>query len=414
MSTPHDDRPGGSVADLAPRVLELAERYRDQTAENLGRMVRLRSVSLQEKEVVEELARQMEEAGFEETTIDPLGNVIGRIGHGRRTLAIDAHVDTVDVGNPDNWDFDPFSGEVRDGFVLGRGTVDQEGGAAAFVTAGRILRELGFGEDLTLLCTGTVMEEDCDGLCWKYLIEVGGLRPDLVISTEPTALRVYRGHRGRMEIAVSFRGLSAHGSAPDRGVNAIYMGSRACLEIEKLNERLAFDPFLGHGSVTVSEFRSSSPSLCAVADAARLHLDRRLTMGETRESAVAEIEALVADEDARVEVLRYEETSWTGLRYGMDKYYPTWLVPEDHEAVLRGRAVGRELFGQEPEVGRWTFSTNGVTINGLHGIPVIGYGPGDEVLAHAPNEKVAVDDLVKASAFYALYALRMAEEGRAS
>ncbi len=392
------------------RVLQLAEQHRDLTAANLGRLVKIRSVSGQETEVNAELARQMKEAGFDEVRIDGLGNVIGRIGSGPRVLAVDAHMDTVDVGNRDNWTFDPFSGEVKDGLVWGRGTTDQEGGAAAFVTAGRIVKELGLGDRVTLLCTGTVMEEDCDGLCWKYLVEKEGLKPELVISTEPTNLGVYRGQRGRMEIALSFRGVSAHGSAPERGDNAVYKAARACLAIEALNERLATDDFLGKGSMTVSEIRSGSPSLCAVADFARIHVDRRLTRGETKESAVAELREIAEPLGGTVEVLRYDGTACTGLKYGMESYFPTWVLDEDHAAVRRGAAVFERLFDQPARVDKWTFSTNGVTINGLYGIPVIGFGPGNEVMAHAPDETVPVDDLVKASAFYALYALTMAEE----
>jgi putative selenium metabolism hydrolase len=206
---------------------------------------------------------------------------------------------------------------------------------------------------------------------------------------------------------VSFKGLSAHGSAPERGRNAIYMAARACLEIEKLNARLRHDDFLGKGSVTVSEIVSGSPSLCAVADFARIHLDRRLTAGETKESAVAEVRELVKDLPATVEVLQYREKAYTGLEYGMEKYYPTWKLEKDHPAVVRAEDVFRGLFVKEPRVDKWTFSTNGVAIMGLHNIPCIGFGPGDEVGAHAPNEKVAIDDLVKAAAFYALYALNM-------
>lgn len=395
---------------LAREVLQLAEQHRDLTARNLSRLVQIPSLSGQEREVNAELAAQLEAAGFDEVSIDPLGNCIGRIGRGPRLLAIDAHMDTVDVGERANWSFDPFGGEVRDGFVHGRGSVDQEGGAAAFVTAGRIVKELGLGDQLTLVVTGTVMEEDCDGLCWKYLIEEGGLRPDLVISTEPTNLGVYRGQRGRMEMGVSFRGRSCHGSAPERGDNAAYKAARACLAIEELHPRLKPDDFLGKGSITVTELTSSGPSLCAVPDAARLHLDRRLTAGETEQSAVAEVEAAMAGLDATVEVLHYDGLAYTGLRYGMPKYYPTWVLPADHPAVREGAAVAEALFGQAPVVDRWTFSTNGIAINGLHGIPCIGYGPGDEVLAHAPDEKVPVDHLVRASAFYALFALRMAQQ----
>ncbi|MCP4156574.1 MAG: YgeY family selenium metabolism-linked hydrolase [bacterium] len=392
---------------ISKEILELAEKYRDYTAENLSKLVKIKSVSLEEKGVNEELVRQMKEAGFDEVRIDPLGNAIGRIGSGKKILAIDAHMDTVDVGNLDNWDFDPFSGEIKDGFVLGRGTVDQEGGAASFVTAGRILKELGFSKDMTIYFVGSVIEEDCDGLCWKYLVEEEKIKPDVVICTEPTNLNIYRGHRGRMEMAVTFRGISAHGSAPERGKNAIYMASRACLEIEKLNERLKNDDFLGKGSVTISEIKSGSPSLCAVADYARIHLDRRLTWGETKKSAVAEIENIIKDMDAAVEVLNYQEKAYTGLTYGMEKYYPTWKIPADHEIITTGVDTFKALFNNNPKVDKWTFSTNGVTINGLYDIPVIGFGPGNEVLAHAPNEKVPVDHLVKAAAFYALYAYKI-------
>lgn len=391
------------------RINQLAEKYSNYTATNLSHLIRRKSLSMQEKDMQEELMRQMTEAGFDEVKMDPLGNVIGRIGNGKKILAIDAHIDTVDIGNMANWDFDPLSGEVKDGFVHGRGTVDQKGGAAAFITAGRILKEIGLPNDITLLCVGSVMEEDCDGLCWKYIIEEDKIRPDLVISTEPTNLNIYRGHRGRMEISVSFRGVSAHGSAPERGKNAIYMASRACLEIEKLNERLAFDTFLGKGTAALSEFISGSPSLCAVADYARIHIDRRLTWGETKESAVKEIEEIVKDMDAKVEVLYYEGKAFTGLTYGMEKYYPTWKIEESHPAVQTGVRAYEGLFKKKPLVDKWTFSTNGIATNGMYKIPTIGFGPGNEVLAHAPNEKVPVSDLVAASAFYAAFALSFSE-----
>lgn len=389
---------------LANQINELANKYRDYTASNLSKLIKIKSLSCGEEKVQHELKRQMEEAGFDEVRIDGLGNVIGRIGTGKKILALDGHMDTVDMGNLDNWDFDPLGGEIKDGFVHGRGTVDQEGGPAAFVTSGKIIKELGLLEGLTIYFVGSVMEEDCDGLCWKYIIEEEGIKPDFAISTEPTNLNIYRGHRGRMEMHVHFYGISSHGSAPERGKNAIYMASRTALEIEKLNERLGTDEFLGKGSVTISEIISGSPSLCAVSDYARIHLDRRLTWGETKESAVKEVEALIAGMNARVEVLDYKEKAWTGLEYGMEKYYPTWKIPEDHEIVQTGVHAFEAVFDKKPLIDKWTFSTNGVTINGMYGVPIIGFGPGNEVLAHAPNEKVPIDDLVKASAFYAAFA----------
>lgn len=397
------------MENIWQKINELAEKYRDYTAGNLSRLVRIKSLTAHEKDVQMELKRQMEEAGFDEVFIDGMGNVIGRIGRGKKILAIDGHMDTVDIGNPANWSFDPLGGEIKDGYVHGRGSVDQKGGPAAFVTAGRILKELEFDKDITVWFVGSVMEEDCDGLCWKYIIEEDKIVPDAVILTEPTNLNLYRGQRGRMEMQIHFHGRSSHGSAPERGVNAIYMASGVALEIAKLNERLAYDEFLGKGSITVTEIISTSPSLCAVSDYARIHVDRRLTTGETRETAVRELEELIKGLNANVELPDYRETAFTGLEYGMEKYYPTWKTAEDHISVRTGVAAYKKLFGKEPVVDKWTFSTNGIMTCGIFGIPTIGFGPGNEVLAHAPDEKVPVSDLVAASAFYAGYIFEMAE-----
>jgi putative selenium metabolism hydrolase len=352
----------------------------------------------------------MEEAGFDEVQIDGLGNVIGRIGTGSRILAIDGHMDTVGIGNPQNWTFDPLGGEIRDGFVHGRGSVDQKGGPASFVTAGRILKELGFNKDLTIYFVGSVIEEDCDGLCWKYIVEEDKIKPDFVVITEPTNLIISRGQRGRMEMEVHFYGVSSHGSAPERGKNAIYMASRVALEIEKLNERLKYDEFLGKGSITVTEIVSKSPSLCAVSDYARIHIDRRLTSGETKETALKEIEELLNGYNAKIELLDFLEKAYTGLEYGMEKYYPTWKLNEDHNLVQTGISTFKNLFGKNPVVDKWVFSTNGIMTCGVYNIPTIGFGPGNEIFAHAPDEKVPVSDLVAASAFYAAIAYELSKE----
>jgi putative selenium metabolism hydrolase len=389
--------------ELSKTIYDKAKEYADYTAQNLSTLIMHKSLSCREKEVASDIKIMMEEADFDKVKIDGLGNVIGRIGNGKKIIAIDGHIDTVDLGNLDAWEFDPLGGEIKDGYVHGRGTTDQTGGPVAAITAGRILKELEMENDFTLYVTATVMEEDCDGLCWKYIVEEENIKPDCVIVTEPTNLNIYRGHRGRMEIEVSFYGLSAHGSAPERGKNAIYMASRAALKIERLNGKLADDPFLGKGSITISEFVSSSPSLCAVSDFAKIHLDRRLTWGEDKELALNEIKNIVEGMNAKVELLNYEETAYTGLKYGMEKYYPTWKIEEEHPVIQNGVKTFKELFNQEPVVDKWTFSTNGVTINGIYNIPVIGFGPGNEELAHAPNEKVPIEHLVKASAFYAMY-----------
>jgi len=382
-------------------IRQRAEQYRDYTSSNLSEIVRIRSLSGEEREVIEKIKSLLESADFDEVKIDGLGNLIGRVGNGEKILAIDAHIDTVDTGDINQWEFDPFSGEIKDGLVLGRGSVDQKGGAASMITAGKILKELGYDGLFTVYFTFTIMEEDCDGMCWNYIIEKERLVPDFAILTEPTNLGIYRGHRGRMEIELYFRGISAHASAPERGDNAIYKASRAALEIEKLNYRLRNDDFLGKGSVAATLIESKSPSLCAIPDHCRIHLDRRLTWGETRESAIEEVREVIGNE-AVIEVPIYNRASYKGTLYKQEKYFPTWKIPEDHYLVKVASQAYELLFQEVPRIGKWTFSTNGVAICGKHGIPTIGFGPGNEVYAHAPNEKIPIDHLVKASAFYAL------------
>jgi len=381
-------------------IRQRAEQYRDYTSSNLSEIVRIRSLSGEEREVIEKIKSLLESADFDEVKIDGLGNLIGRVGNGEKILAIDAHIDTVDTGDINQWEFAPFSGEIKDGLVLGRGSVDQKGGAASMITAGKILKELGYDGLFTVYFTFTIMEEDCDGMCWNYIIEKERLVPDFAILTEPTNLGIYRGHRGRMEIELYFRGISAHASAPERGDNAIYKASRAALEIEKLNYRLRNDDFLGKGSVAATLIESKSPSLCAIPDHCRIHLDRRLTWGETRESAIEEVREVIGNE-AVIEVPIYNRASYKGTLYKQEKYFPTWKIPEDHYLVKVASQAYELLFQEVPRIGKWTFSTNGVAICGKHGIPTIGFGPGNEVYAHAPNEKIPIDHLVKASAFYA-------------
>jgi putative selenium metabolism hydrolase len=386
---------------IAERINRLARDHRDDTARNLSEIVRIPSLSGEEGAVIARLKTMLEEAHFDEVRIDGLGNLIGRIGHGPKKLAIDAHIDTVDTGDVSQWSDDPHSGAIRDGAVWGRGTVDQKGGAAAMISGGRILKELGYGDAFSVYFTFTIMEEDCDGLCWRYLIERERLVPDFAVITEPTNLGLYRGHRGRLEIEMYFKGRSAHGSAPERGDNALYKACRAGLQVEELNGRLKLNEFLGKGTVAATYVASQSPSLCAIPDGCMMHLDRRLTWGETQESAVQEI-ARIVDPGVDVVVPVYDRPSYKGTSFPQDKYFPTWKLEEDHPLVKAGVATAEAALGGKPRVDKWTFSTNAVAICGRYRIPTIGFGPGNEVLAHAPNENTPVDHLEKASAFYAL------------
>ncbi len=395
--------------DMSKKILELAKKYRDYTANNLSKLVRTKSYSSKEKDVCALIVELCKEAGFDEVRIDGLGSVIGRVGSGPKSIAFDAHIDTVEVGNMDNWKFNPFSGEVKDGKVWGRGTSDQKGGAAAMITAGRILKELGYGGEYTVWFTFTVMEEDCDGMCWKYLIEQENFKPDLICSTEPTSCRIYRGHRGRMEIQIFLKGVSCHGSAPERGVNAAYKAAKAALAIEKLNGELQPDEdnFLGKGTICVSQMDVKGPSQCAVCDYAMIYCDRRLTWGETADLAIAQVKKAVSeatgDPESEIVVVMpdYKKVGYTGKHYSQELYFPTWKTDREHPLVKAAVEDYKSLFGEEPVVDKWTFSTNLVATTGRHKIPAIGFGPGDEEQAHAPNEITRVKDLEICSAFYA-------------
>lgn len=375
-----------------------------ETVRCLTELVRVPSHSGKEEAVIAVIRREMEAAGFDEVRVDGLGSIIGRVGHGPRLIAFDAHIDTVYAGDTAQWSFDPFTPKVAGGKVWGRGTVDQKGGMASMITAARLIQELGLNDRFTLLFTGTVMEEDCDGLCWQHLIREEKIVPELVVITEPTNMNIYRGHRGRMDISVRVPGRSCHGSAPERGDNAVYKIARVALEIEKLNERLAPHPFLGKGTVAVTQIYFTSPSLNSVPDSATLWLDRRLTLGETMDGALAEVRAAAETagcRDALVEVPEYNEPAYTGLRYPTKKYYPTWLIEESSPYLVHAVNAFRGLFDRAPLVDKWTFSTNAVAIAGMHGIPCFGLGPGNEVYAHAADEACPIEHLTGAAAFYA-------------
>ena len=407
------------------KIKEAAQGYEQAMTKFLRDLVRIPGESVGEEGHVKRIEQEMNALGFDKVVIDPMGNILGYMGSGKTLIGFDAHIDTVGIGNRDNWDFDPYEGFESDTEIGGRGTSDQLGGIVSAVYGAKIMKDQGLLDDrYTVLVTGTVQEEDCDGLCWQYIVNEDKVRPEFVVSTEPTDGGIYRGQRGRMEIRIDVTGVSCHGSAPERGDNAIYKMAEILQEVRALNENDAEDSteikglvkmldekynkewkearFLGRGTVTTSEIFFTSPSRCAVADSCAVSLDRRMTAGETWESCLDEIRALpsVKKYGAKVSMYNYERPSWTGLSYPTECYFPTWVIPQDHKVTEAMAAAYTELYG-EPRIDKWTFSTNGVSIMGRFGIPCIGFGPGKEAQAHAPNEKTWKEDLVTCAAVYA-------------
>ena len=386
------------------KVLEKAKEYKPNISKFLRNMIAIPSESSNEKDVILRIKEEMEKVGFDKVEIDPMGNILGYIGHGKHLIAMDAHVDTAGVGEAKLWKYDPFKGYEDEEIIVGRGSSDQEGGMASLVYAGKIIKDLNLEGDYTLLISGTVQEEDCDGLCWQYIIDKDKIKPEFVVITEPTSCNIYRGQRGRMEIKVTTHGISCHGSAPERGDNAIYKMGPILNELKALHENLLDNDFLGKGSLTVSEIFFSSPSRCAVADRCTISIDRRLTDGETWEYALQQIKNLPLVKLAKADVAVYDYTkpSYTGLVYPTKSYFPTWVIKEEHPACQTLVEGYKGLFGEKALVDKWTFSTNGVSIMGRYGIPCIGFGPGHEDQAHAPNEKTWKNELVKSAAMYAV------------
>ncbi len=383
-------------------IKQRASEYEQAMTKFLRELIAIPGESAGEEKVIGRIKQEMEALGFDKIEVDPMGNILGYMGDGDKIVAYDAHIDTVGIGNIDNWTFDPYAGYETDEEIGGRGASDQLGGIVSAVYGAKIMKELGLLAGYKVLVTGTVQEEDCDGLCWQYIINEDKVTPEFVVITEPTDGRIYRGQRGRMEIRVDVKGISCHGSAPERGDNAIYKMAEIISEVKELNNRLRYDEFLGKGTLAVSEIFFTSPSRCAVADSCAISIDRRLTDGETYESALEEIRTLPAVKkyNAEVSMYKYDRASYTGLVYPTDCFFPTWVSPEDHVTTQSMVEAYEGMYGT-PVVDKWTFSTNGVSIMGRYNIPCIGFGPGKEAQAHAPNEKTWKADLVKCAAVYA-------------
>jgi len=392
---------------LVKKAAAELEEQREELVHLLQRLIRIRSYSGEEQELVEFILDTMQYYGFHEQHSDGLGNAVGQIGDGPVKILYDAHIDTVQVTDEEGWPYPPFEGRIAGGSIYGRGAVDEKAAMAGFLLAGKWLAanppEGGF--PFTLLVVGSVMEEDCDGYPLRHLIEVESVRPDYVLLGEPTDMKVYRGQRGRMELEILTTGRSAHGAHNRQGVNAVYKMNPIVKAIEKLDRSLPTVAPLGRGSITVSDIRSRGPSLCSVPDQCRIHLDRRLTVGETRESVLAELEELVqkARSEALVSIPEYAGHSWKGTDFRQEAYFPTWIVEQEHPLVQAGLETARAVTGRAVKSGFWSFSTNGVATAGRHDIPTIGFAPGLEELAHSSREEIDLEDLARAACFYALF-----------
>jgi putative selenium metabolism hydrolase len=397
---------------MKTELFNAVEAEKDNLFSLIQSLIRIKSYSGEEKEIVEFIVSKMNEYGFDEAFHDTFGNAIGRIGDGPVKIMYDAHIDTVKVTETENWLYPPFEGRIVDGKIYGRGAVDEKPAMAGFMIAGKILKQI-YGERLpfTLYIVGSVLEEDADGYPLYHIIAEEGIKPDFVLLGEPTDLKVYGGQRGRMELKITTTGKSAHGAHNEKGINAIYKMAPIVEEIAKLDKKLKPKKPLGKGSITVSNIISKAPSMCSVSDFCQIHIDRRMTIGENKESVIKELKSIIKKRksDAKISVPNVEGKSWKGKNFSQEAYFPTWVFDESEPIVEAALETLKASIGKAKS-GVWSFSTNGVATAGHFGIPTVGFAPGKEELAHSSKEVLVLNDLLKATKFYALFPFTLSEK----
>ena len=393
------------MTDTAKRIHDRVEEKREEIVQFMRDIVAIPSFESKIGPVGERIQAEMKKLGYDEARFDKMGNTVGRIGNGERIIVFDTHIDTVGIGDPTAWKWDPFEGKIENGILYARGACDEKNSTPGMVYGLAIARDLGLLDGWTAYCFCN-MEEECDGIAPNTFVEVDPkVKPDFVVIGEPTKMQVYRGHKGRLEMKVTAKGKSAHAASNHLGDNAIYKLLPVIAGIRDLEPQLGDHPFLGHGKITVSDMHVKTPSINAVPDEAVIYIDRRMTFGETKEQVKAQVDALIPDEfrdTVKVEELFYDEPSYTGFVFPVDKYFPAWALEEDHPLVQAGQQARKEIGLPDAASGKWNFSTNGIYWTGKAGIPSIGFGPGDEETAHTVNDSVLLDDMVKATEFYAL------------
>ncbi len=401
------------MTDKVKEIQKRVEASRDDIIKFMREICAIPSMESQIGPVGERIQAEMKKLGYDEVRFDKMGNTIGRIGNGKKVIVFDSHIDTVGVGDPSEWEWDPFIGKVEDGILYARGACDEKNSTPGMVYGLAIARDLGLLDGWTAYYFGN-MEEWCDGIAPNTFVEVDpNIKPDFVVIGEPTKMNVYRGHKGRLEMKVTAKGKSAHAASNHLGDNAIYKLLPVIAGIRDLEPKLGDHEFLGHGKITVSDMKVQTPSINAVPDEAIIYIDRRMTFGETKEQVKKQVEDLIPAEfkdTVKVEELFYDEPSYTGFVFPVDKYFPAWALDEKHPLVTAGQLARTTIGLTDAPSSKWSFSTNGIYWAGKAGIPSIGFGPGDEETAHTVRDSVSLADMVKATEFYAILPSLISQE----
>jgi acetylornithine deacetylase len=306
-------------------------------------------------------------------------SVVARLERGAgRSLILSGHLDTVGVAG---MRIPPFGAETRDGRIWGRGACDMKGGVAAALAAARDAARNGVSG--TLIVALTADEEEAALGCQRLVAD--GLSADAAVVCEPTNLALMPAHKGFAWVGVEFRGQAAHGSRPERGVDAIRHAGLFLARLDEIEATLVRrkrHPLLGHGSIhagTISGGTAPSvyPSEC------RLVLERRTLPGEGASAIQSEIDYLLAQLRSHVSSLD-AESEVVLHRDGSE-------IPPDHDLV-RALAEAVESAGLAPRVEGMTAWVEAEFFN-HSGTPTLCFGPGRIADAHSSDESVAIEDV---------------------
>jgi len=362
-------------------------------------LVRTISYSGKEQAVANLIAEKMRALNFDHVIIDRLGSVLGRIGKGSQSILFESHTDTVQVNDGENWQHPPFCGGISDGYLCGRGAVDMKSAIAASIYAAVAARDAGYLNDKSIYISCSVFEEDCDGEGINAMLEDGLLAPNVAIICEPSSNRIVTGHNGKAQIIIKTHGISAHGSAPEKGVNAVYEMADIIKRVEITHQNI--HPIAGKkGSLVLSGISSQAVSLNAVPDVCQIYLDRRTVPGETKDKIISEINAIIAGKNARWEIDTVKRKAWTGETIRYRPFHQPWEIDQSHPLVQACIDAFSTVFNRAPDpFGFWDFSTNAVALID-HGIPCVGFGPGHPKMAHMRDEKCPIPQILQAYDFY--------------
>lgn len=371
------------------------------------RLVCAASPSGQEREVADLVYAEMQALGYHDVWRDEIGNVVGRVRGGEGlTTCLNAHMDIVDPGDVSHWQHGPFDGQVSGGRLWGRGATDTKGALAAQVYAGGLLCRAGLTPAGDVYVAAMVGEE-AGGFGMQHLLS--WLRPDLAVIGEPSGNALRRGHRGRFELVLTWRGRSGHASAPERALNPYYSMARFVLALQHAPMTLHAD--LGASTVAPTLSRIDQTSSNVIPSELVLHLDWRSVPGETVAGALALIERLLAETSdpgvvATVEPAKRPVLSYTGLERTPLSAFSSFVVAPDDPRLQHAQRIVARTLGRAPEVGVWKFTTDGGHLD-TAGVWCLGFGPGEERLAHVVDEYVELEQVSEATLGYTGLALEL-------